>query len=256
MLGYNIVDIAGSGRKGIILFVLVVVTMFMVSVIMPNYILRGSLSYFRTSSNVVENTSICCVSDTYICNTIIKYINESIRKLEKFNEINIIIYKDFNSYILSNNSCDIILGLNEFEYIIAKNKNRIRHIDYFTTYSLLNKIPHSDLLFKSFIIAIPYCYTIRQLEETKYGDVFEKILSTRNMSYPKQIKIYRLIIIENTNNLLENIISYIIRNNMQIYGRRASCNSIYYSLNITTINNILSYYDIQHALAIIRGVNK
>jgi len=255
-LGYNIIEIISSGRKGIILFVLAAATMLMVSVIMPNYILRGSLSYFRTNSNVVENTSICCVSDTYTCNTIIKYINESIRKLEKFSEINIIIYRDFNSYIRSNNSCDIILGLNEFEYIIAKNKNRIRRIDYFTTYSLLNKIPHSDLLFKSFIIAIPYCYTIKQLEETGYGDILEETLGARNISYPKQIKIYRLIVIENMNSLLENIILYIIKNNTQIYNRQILCNSIYRSLNITTINNILSYYDIQRILSIIRGVNK
>ncbi len=255
-MGYDIVDFTSSSRKGIILFMLVAVTMFALSVIMPNYILRGSLSYFRTSGNVIENTSICCVNDTYTCNTIIRYINESTWRLGRFNEINIIIYKSFNNYMRSNISCDIVLGLNEFEYIIAKNKNRIKHIDYFTVYSLLNKVPHKDLLFKSFVIAIPYCYTIKQLEEIKYSNIFKEILSAKNTSYPRHIKIYRLIIIENANGLLENIILYIIKNNTQIYGKKTFCKSIYDNLNITTINNVLSYYDVQHALTIIRGVNK
>lgn len=243
-----------------VLFLLVAIVMFMVSVIMPNYVLKNSLSYFRSvksNNSVVSNTSICCINDTYTCNTIIRYINESNQKIARFNEINIIIYNDFNSYMRSNNSCDIILGLNEFEYITAKYKDRIRHIDYFSTYSLLNRVPRiDDLIFKSLIVAVPYCYSIEQLEKNRYSHILKYVLNIGDAGYYEQIKIYRLIIVENMNNILENIISYIIENNTQIYNGQNNCRSVYYNVNSTIINNILSYYDIQRILTVIRGANK
>ncbi len=243
----NIID---STRKGIVLLILVAVAMFVSSVVIPKYLFVGKVSYF--SKKAMGNMSICCINDTYTCDVIVKYVNESIQKLGDFDEINIVIFSSFDDYMRSSVQCNIVVGLNEFEYIIAKDKNKIRHVDYFTTYSLLSKVPHNDLLFKSFIVAIPYCYEIELLDKIRCSEIIKEVLVNRNISSSQWIKIYRLIVVESNNDLLENISLYIIENNLKIYNKNLSCRSIYDNANITTINNLLSYYDIQKILYMIR----
>ncbi len=229
------------------------IVLFLVSIIMPNYAFRNSLSYSYKVS--VGNVSICCVNDRHTCFDIMNFINRSIKKLKSKLQINIVIYKDFESYMANNKTtCNIIIGLNEFEYIIAKSRGKIKHIDYFATYRFLEKTPHEDLLLRTLILAIPYCYTLNQLNNISYVNL-TTILSKHienNTFRLLPVKIYRLIVISYTNDIVEEVLGFLLGNNSRLYNGKY-CNSVFYKQKIKTINDIVSYYDIQRIIATLGG---
>ncbi len=253
-LGVSIVVDVELNKRSIILFPILFVVLFIVSMVMPNYVLRSSLSYSWLNSN--NNISICCVNDTYTCHNIVGFLNKSLMANNTYQQINVIMYENFKYYIASKEtSCNMIIGLNEFEYVIAKNKGRIKRIDYFTTYRLLKGIPHDDLLLKSLISAIPYCYSLKSLNTISYVNLTSILLShTENdrkiSSNLVPVKIYRLIIISYSNNIVEKIIEYLLENNSRLYDKKY-CESVFYNQNMTTLNDIISFYDIQYIIRVL-----
>ncbi len=248
-MGGNIVVNLVYDKQRMIILVLLFIMLFLISVVMPNYVLRSTSSYIWSTDD--KNISICCVNDTYTCLNIMSFINKSIEEMRIYSPINIVMYRDFKSYLINRKTrCNLIIGLNEFEYIIVKNKRRVTRIDYLTTYRFLEKIPHSDLLLRSLISAIPYCYTLRPLNTINYVNL-TKILSEKLKNNSLPVKIYRLIVVAYSNNVIEKILEQLLKNNMQLYGRKKYCNSIFYEENATTLNDILSFYDIQHIIQLL-----
>ena len=234
-----------------LLFALLSIALFIASVILPNHIIGAQIKYQYKASEP-SNTSICCINDTYTCNSILEYINTTIRNMSSFNEINIVAYNRFSDYINTDLHCDMVLGINEIEYLIARKKNRISHIDYFNMFSIAQKIPHNDLLLKNYIIAIPYCYTTEPLKEFKYKNIILRVLDEKNLSEFLLVKNYRLIEIINSNSIVTNVVDYILKNNIRLYNKTHFCNSIYSDYNYNSdyiLNKILSYYDVQRIIA-------
>ena len=253
-VGVSIVVDVRLDKRSMILFPILFVVLFIVSMVMSNYVLRSSLSYSWLNGN--NNISICCVNDTYTCHNIVEFLNKSLMVNNTYQQINVVMYEDFKDYIANKEtSCNMIIGLNEFEYVIAKNKGRIKRIDYFVTYRFLKEIPHDDLLLKSLVSAVPYCYSLKSLNTISYVNLTSILLShTENdreiSSNLVPVKMYRLIIISYSNDIVEKIVEYLLENNSQLYNKKY-CKSVFYKQNTVTLNDMISFYDIQYIIHVL-----